>query len=73
LSNAFDATTFAEQLGKGVFDGQLHNELTKLSQEQLAQVAVLFGEARAGSKLASRIVAANHSPKRNPLHVELST
>jgi hypothetical protein len=44
LSNAFDAATFAEQLGKGVFDGQLHIELAKLSQEQLLQVAVVLAK-----------------------------
>jgi hypothetical protein len=42
LSDAFNAATFAERMAKGDFDGRLENELAKLSQEQLMQIAALL-------------------------------
>jgi hypothetical protein len=41
MSDVFDAKTFVQHLNRGDFDGHLDNELTKLSQEQLSQVAAL--------------------------------
>jgi hypothetical protein len=54
MSYTFDAKTSVDRLGKGDFDGQLDNELTKLSQEQLWQVAALLPkDAHANLDLSS--------------------
>ena len=44
MSDVFDFKTFAQHLSSGDFDGHLDNELTKLSPEQLSQVAALLEE-----------------------------
>jgi len=39
LREPFDAALFVARLQAGMFDGHLHQELAKLSHEQLEQVA----------------------------------
>jgi hypothetical protein len=52
MDQEFSAAKFVEQFNRGAFDGQLHEELTNLSQEQLIEVAALL-TARAKEKKKS--------------------
>jgi hypothetical protein len=40
----FDAAEFLERLNRGEFDGRVHQEIRKLSQEQLEQIALLMAK-----------------------------
>jgi len=42
VNRIFKAEEFLDQLSRGTFDGCLHDELSKLSIEQLKQVALLM-------------------------------
>jgi hypothetical protein len=42
MDQEFNASKFVEQFDTGEFNGRLHEELIKLSQEQLAEVALLL-------------------------------
>jgi hypothetical protein len=42
MDQEFDATKFAEQFDQGSLDGGLDQKLTKLTQDQLTEVALLL-------------------------------
>lgn len=42
MGESFDAAMFVCKIQAGVFDGKLHQELAKLSHEQLEQIAELL-------------------------------
>jgi hypothetical protein len=42
VDEQFDAPKFVEEFDQGLFDGRVSEELTKLTQGQLAEVAVLL-------------------------------
>lgn len=42
MDKSFDPVQFVSRMTSGAFDGRLHEELARLSQEQLEQVAALL-------------------------------
>jgi hypothetical protein len=46
----FDAAKFVDQFDQGLLDGRLNEELTKLTQEQLAEVALLLATRAKGQE-----------------------
>ena len=44
MGKPFDPVDFASRIQSGALDGQLHEELARLSREQLEQVATLLSE-----------------------------
>ena len=44
MDKLFDPGEFVSKMQSGAFDGRLHDELAKLSREQLEQVAMVLSE-----------------------------
>ena len=42
MDEEFDATKFIDQFHQGLFDGRVHEELAKLTQDQISEVALLL-------------------------------
>lgn len=53
MDETFDAAVFVSKVRAGVFNGALHEELAKLSREDLEQVAAILAE-QAGSQKPKR-------------------
>jgi hypothetical protein len=53
MDQEFNAANFVEQFDKGALDGRLHEELIKLSQEQLGEVALLLAALVKGKAKAA--------------------
>lgn len=53
MGEEFDATKFVDQFHQGLFDGRVNEELSKLTQDQLAEVALLLAARIKGRMDAS--------------------
>jgi len=50
MNRVFKAEEFLDKLNGGTFDGRIHDELLKLSGEQLEQLAMLMSRQLSGDK-----------------------
>lgn len=53
MDEEFDATKFIDQFHQGLFDGRVHEELAKLTQDQISEVALLLAARIKGRMDAS--------------------